>query len=178
MQAREVPGRERMRLFTPKPGTRSAVHVLKEPLPDITAFTAVVGSLVLQNPLGCTSYQSAKKTHPPVERLRERYTAKFVYEDVKHKQIGGSSEVYDSVGGYQDGIHAILSNMANIAAHRGRARHLPAADHFSVILKCHDPGGELFFLSLARDRITVASYTDDGIRRKVEAWTDGVEALQ
>ncbi len=167
-----------MRMFTPKPGTRSAVHVLKEPLPDIAAFTAVVGSLVLQNPLGCTSYRGTNKTHQPVKKVRERYTAKFVYEDTKHKQIGSSSEVYDSAEGYQDGIHAVLSSIANIAAHRGRARHKPEADHFSVILKCHDAGGELFFVSLARDRITVSSYTDDAIREKVAAWIDGVPALR
>lgn len=167
-----------MRMFTPKPGTRSAVHVLKEPFPDITAFTAAVRSLALQNPLGCTSYRTKTKTHPPVKKVRERYTAKFVYEDTEHKQIGSSSEVYDSVEGYQDGIHAVLSSIANIAAHRGRARHKPEADHFSVILKCHDAGGELFFVSLARDRITVSSYTDDAIREKVAAWIDSTPALR
>jgi hypothetical protein len=55
---------------------------------------------------------------------------------------------------------------------------VPGADHFSVILKCHDPGGELFFVSIARDRVTVASYTDDEIRRRIEAWTEGEPALQ
>ncbi|MCK9580353.1 MAG: hypothetical protein M0Q92_07860 [Methanoregula sp.] len=167
-----------MRPFKPKPGTKSAVHILKKPFPDIAVFTAIVRSLVLQNPLGCTSYRTVKKSHPPVSRVRERYTAKFVYLNPKGKQIGSSSEVYDSVEGYEDGIHAVFSNMANIAAHRGKAVHVPGADHFSVILKCHDPAGELFFVSLARDRITVASYTDDAIQKKVEAWTDGEPALQ
>lgn len=166
-----------MRPFKPKPGTKSAVHILKKPFADIAAFNAVVQSLVLQNPLGCTSYFTVKKNHPPVVRVRERYTAKFVYLDAKGKQIGSSSEVYDSVEGYQDGIHAILSNMANIAAHRGKAGHMPGADHFSVILKCHNPDGELFFVSLARDRITVASYTDNAILKKVEAWTASEPAL-
>jgi hypothetical protein len=166
-----------MRLFTPKPGTRSAVHILKTPFPDIAAFNAIVQMLILQNPLGCTSYRTVKKHHLPVTKVRERYTAKFVYEDAKQKQIGSSSEVYDSIEGYQDGIHAVHSNMANVAAHRGKARHIPGADHFSVILKCHDPEGELYFLSLARDRITVASYTNDAIRREVGRWTDGIPAL-
>ncbi|MFA5267369.1 MAG: hypothetical protein WC379_05315 [Methanoregula sp.] len=166
-----------MRPFKPKPGTKSAVHILKKPFSDITAFTATVQSLTLQNPLGCTSYYTVKKNHLPVVKVRERYTAKFVYLDTKGKQIGSSSEMYDSAEGYEEGIHAVLSNMANIAAHRGKARHLPGADHFSVILKCHDQEGELFFLSLARDRITVASYTDDAIRKKVEAWTASEPAL-
>jgi hypothetical protein len=166
-----------MRLFTPKPGTRSAVHILKKPFADIAAFDTVVQMLVLKNPLGCTSYWRVKKHHPPVAIVRERYTAKFVYENAKKKQIGSSSEVYDSIEGYQDGIHAVISNMANVAAHRGKARHIPGADYFSVILKCHDQEGELYFLSLARDRITVASYTDDAIRGKIGKWTDGIPAL-
>lgn len=167
-----------MRLFTPKTGTNSIVHILKTPLPDIDSFTALVRSLVLQNPLGCTSYRTVKRHHPPVAVVRERYTAKFVYEDAACRQIGTSSEVYDSADGYRDGIHAVLANIANAAAHRGKARHVPAADRFSAILKCHDPGGELFFVGLARDRITVASFTDTAIRRRAEAWTDGVPALQ
>jgi len=158
----------------PKPGTKSAFCILDKPFADIFSFQAVVQDLILRNPLGCTSYRTVKKHHPPVMKVRERYTAKFVYEDPAKKQIGSSSEVYNSVEGYEDGIHAVLSNMANIAAHRGRARHIPASDHFSVILKCHDAGGELYFLSLARDRITVASFNDEEIRKSVARWTEHI----
>jgi hypothetical protein len=163
--------------FNKKPGTKSAFHYLKKPLPDVTAFDAVVRSLVMNNPLGCTSYFGGRKNHWPVEKVREMYTAKFVYEDPNRKRIGTGQEMYDSVEGYQYGIAAVISNMANIAAHRGKVRHIPDNDLFSVILKCHDPGGELYFLSIARDRVTVSSYTDDEIRRRVEQWTDGVPAL-
>jgi hypothetical protein len=150
---------------------------MKKPFTDIDAFNAAVRALVRSNPLGCTSYRTARKFHLPVMIVRERYTAKFVYEDADKKQIGSSSEVYDSAEGYRNGIHAVMSSMANIAAHRGKVRHVPGADHFSVILKCHDPVGELYFLSLARDRITVASYTDDAILRKVSQWTEVIPAL-
>jgi hypothetical protein len=67
--------------------------------------------------------------------------------------------------------------MANIAAHRGKVRHVPTADHFSVLMKCHDPGGEFYFLSLARDRLTLSSYQSDGIRDRVGRWADGVAGL-
>jgi hypothetical protein len=166
-----------MRQFTPRAGTRRAVHILQKPLEDIAAFTGIINALLQQNPLGCTSYRTLKKHHPPVVLVRERYTAKFAYENTHRRQIGTSSEVYDSVEGYQDGIHAVMANMANITAHRGKARHLPGSDHFSAILKCHDAGGELYFLSLARDRIAVASYMDDEIRRKVEQWAAGIPSL-
>ena len=166
-----------MRYFKPKPGTKSAVRILKQPLPDITAFDAVVQSLVLKNPLGCMSYRSAKKHHPPVEKVREMYTAKFVYLNAIGKQIGIGLDMYNSIEGYQYGIAAVISNMANIAAHGGKVRHVPAADLFSVILKCNDPKAGLFFLSIARDRVTISSYSDDAIRARVETWADGVVAM-
>jgi hypothetical protein len=166
-----------MRYFTPRPGTKTAYHILKTPFPDITAFDAVVRSLVLNNPLGCVPYTKARKNHPPVEIVRERYTAKFEYLGPDRKQVGTGLDRYDSVEGYETGIAAVISNMANIASHRGKAKHIPAADLFSVLLKCQDPGGEWYFLSIARDRITVSSYTGDAIRRNVEAWTDSVPAL-
>jgi len=109
--------------------------------------------------------------------VRERYTAKFVYLDGNGKQVGTGSEVYDSIEGYETGIASVITNMANIASHRGKVVHLKEADLFSVTLKCHDPGGELYFLSLARDRITVSSFTDDTIRKRVERWADSVPAL-
>jgi hypothetical protein len=105
------------------------------------------------------------------------YTAKFVYLDTKGKQVGHGLDMFDSVEGYQTGIAAVISNMANIASHRGKVKHLPDADLFSVTLKCHDPEGELYFLSLARNRVTLSSYSDDSIRKRIERWTDGVPAL-
>jgi hypothetical protein len=166
-----------MRQFKPKPGTRSATRILHTKFADITAFTRVARELVLTNPLGCTAFRGVKKYHPPLEVVREMYTAKFVYTNEKGKRVGTGQEMYDSVDGYEFGIAAMISNMANIAAHRGKVRHIQVADHFSVILKCHDPEGGLFFVSISRDRLTVSSYTDDAIRKRVEAWADSVPAL-
>jgi hypothetical protein len=149
---------------------------LSKPVADITAFNAIVRSLVLKNPLGCTVYYLKRKPYPPVQTVREMYTAKFEYRNEK-KRIGTTIEMYDSVEGYETGIAAVISNMANVASHRGKPKHLPAADLFSVTLKCHDPNGELYFISLARDRMTVSSYSDDAIIRKVEEWAGGVPEL-
>jgi hypothetical protein len=166
-----------MRNFKPKPGTKSAVHILKTPFADIGAFEAVVRSLVLKNPLGCTSYMGKRKHNPPIQIVREMYTAKFAYLNAAGKQIGRGLDMYDSVEGFQTGIAAVISNMANIASHRGKVKHLQAGDLFSVLMKCHDPAGELYFLSLARDRITLSSYSDDTIRKRVGDWTAGVPAM-
>lgn len=105
------------------------------------------------------------------------YTEKFAYLNPDGKLIGRGLNMYNSVEGYQTGIAAVISNMANIASHRGKGKHLPGADLFSVLLKCHDPGGDLYVLSIARDRVTLESYSDDAIRHRVEAWTEGVPAL-
>lgn len=166
-----------MRYFKPKPGTKSAVHILKKPFPDIVAFDTIIRTLLLDNPLGCISYMCAKRNHPPLEIVREMYTAKFVYLNTEGKQIGTGLDRYDSVEGYQAGIVAVISNMANIASHRGKVKHLPAADLFSILLKCHDPDGELYFLSIARERVTLSSYSDDEIHKRIDMWTDGVPAL-
>lgn len=166
-----------MTQFRQRAGTKSAVHRLKKPVPDISVFDTIIQGLRMKNPLNCTSYMCAKRNHPPVEIVRELYTAKFVYLDEKGKRVGSGSEVYNSVEGYETGIAAVISNMANIASHRGKVKHMPAADLFSVTLKCHDQNGEFYFLSIARDRITLSSYTDEAIRKRAEKWSDGVPAL-
>lgn len=166
-----------MRHFKPKQGTKSATRILNTPFSDITAFSKVIQSLTRTNPLGCTSYMCAKRQHQPLEIVRQMYTAKFVYLNTEGKQTGRGLDMYDSVEGYQTGIAAIISNMANIASHRGKVKHMTEADLFSVLLKCHDPEGGLYFLSLARDRVTVASYSDDRIRILVEKWADRVPEL-
>jgi len=120
---------------------------------------------------------SAKVNYPPVKKVREMYTAKFVYRNASGKQIGRGSEVYNTPEGYENGIAAVISNMANIAAHSGKVRHIPGADLFAVTLRCHDPNGELYFLSLARDRLTLSSYSDEKIQKRVGTWVDSVPAL-
>ena len=129
-----------MPVFIPKPGSKSASRALKRPIPDIATFDSLVRNLVRSNPLGCTSYFSTRKNYPPVTVVREMYTAKFAYTNPAGKRIGTSSEVYDSMDGYETGVAAMISNVANITAHRGKIRHRKDADLFSAILKCNDPG--------------------------------------
>jgi hypothetical protein len=163
--------------FRPRPNTKRSYHRLKTPITDIAAFTAIIRSLVYTNPLGCTSYHSHLRAHPPIQKVREMYTAKFEYRNEKGKRVGTTIEMYDSVEGYETGIASVIANMANREAHRGKVKRLPSADLFSVMLKCHDPTDELFYLNIARDRMTLTSYTDDAIRTKVEKWADSVPEL-
>jgi len=163
--------------FKPRPGTKSAYRILKKPIADIGEFNAIVQSLIHSNPLGCTAYHTKRKNYPPVQKVREMYTAKFTYLNADGKRIGTGLDMYDSVEGYRSGIAAVISNIANIMSHRGKIRHLPDADLFSVMLKCHDPDGGMYYLSIARDRVTVSSYRDDAIRHRVEKWADEIPAF-
>jgi len=150
---------------------------MKVPVADIQVFDRIVQSLIQRNPLGCTPYFARVHHHPPIEKLREMYTAKFEYRNERRKRVGSTIEVYDSVEGYDTGIAAVISNMANIASHRAKPRHLPKADLFSVMLCCHDREGELYFLNISRTRITLSSFMNDAIQKKVETWTDSVPEL-
>ena len=63
----------------------------------------------------CIVYESGTN-HPPVEKTRETYTAKFVYQDADAKRIGTSAESYNTIAGYNTGISAVLANTANAAS--------------------------------------------------------------
>jgi hypothetical protein len=167
-----------MAVFREKTGTRSAVLYPKTPFPDIRAFSTFVRDIILKNPFGCTSYMTDRKNHPPVEKIREMYTAKFVYLDTGRVQVGSGSEIYHTLDGYEDGIAAVVSNTANALAHGGKAKHIPDADLFSVTLQCHDPDDTLWFLSVARDRVTISAYKDDEVKKRVGAWAKTVPTLQ
>jgi hypothetical protein len=163
--------------FRLRPGTKSVHHRMKVPIADIMVFDRIVQTLIQRNPLGCTPYFARLHHPPPVEKLREQYTARFEYRNERRKRIGSTIEVYDSVEGYGTGIASVISNMANIASHRAKPRHLPDADLFSVMLLCHDRDGEFYFLNISRDRITLSSFREEAIRKKVEAWTETIPEL-
>jgi len=163
--------------FLQKKGSNSATRTMGESIPDITVFDGIVRTLSMKNPLGCRSYRSAREAHKAVEKVRELYTAKFVYEDDRGKRVGTGSETYNSVGGYRTGIASVISNMANIASHGGTPSHTPEADLFAVTLSCNDPDHGLYSLSLLRNRITVSSFGDDAVLARVGIWADSVPEL-
>jgi len=163
--------------FTQNTNVKSAVRKLANPIADVDAFNAVVQSVILNNPFGCVSYMSSGVNHPPVEKTRESYTAKFVYQDAGAKRIGSNSENYSTIAGYNAGIPAVLANSANSAAHGGTPVRNAEADSFSATLKCHDPNGELYSVNFSRQQVTISSYEDDAIRTRIETWADGVPAL-
>ena len=156
---------------------KSAVRKLVDPIADIAAFDALVQSVITANPFGCVAYSQASVNHPPVEKIRENYTARIVYTNADAKTVGINTGRYTTVAGFTAGNTAVLGNTANNTAHGGTPERDPANDSFSATLRCRDPNGELYNLTFARDRVSLISYSDDAIRTKVEKWADSVPAL-
>jgi len=163
--------------FTQNTNVKSAVRKLAEPIADINAFNTLIQSVITTDPFGYVSYMSAGVNHPPVEKTRESYTAKFVYQDADAKTVGRGTETYSTLAGFTAGVSAVLANAANVTAHAGTIARSPDADSYSATLRCHDPNGELYLVNFSRQQVTISSYEDDAIRTRIETWADGVAAL-
>jgi hypothetical protein len=163
--------------FIQKTNVKSAVRTLADPIADVTAFNTLVQSVITTNPFACVSYVTAGVTHAPVEKTRETYVAKVIYQDGDAKTIGNEAGKFNSIAGFTAGATALLGSAALTAAHGGTPARDSDNETFSATLKCHDPNGELYMLTFSRDQVSLTSYSDDAIRTKVETWADTVAAL-
>jgi hypothetical protein len=163
--------------FVQSSQSKNAVRELASPITDVTAFNLIVQSVITDNPFGCVSYMTAGETHDPVEKTRESYTAKLVYEDVEAKTVGNGSHKFNTIAGFNAGVTALLAAAAVTTAHAGTALHDSENDSFSATLRCHDANGELYMVNFSRTRVTLTSYADEAIRTAVETWADTVPAL-
>ena len=163
--------------FIQNTNVKSAVRKLADPIADISTFNTIVQSVITSNPFGCVSYMSSGSNHQPVEKTRESYTAKFVYQDSNAKSVGSTAESYNTLAGFNAGISAVIANTANNTAHGGTPVHDADNDNFSASLRCHDPNGEMYVVNFSRQQVSISSYEDDSIRTRIETWADGVTAL-
>ena len=106
--------------FTQSTNVKSAVRKLAEPIADISAFNAMIQSVILNNPFGCVSYMSSGASHPPVEKTREAYTAKIVYQDEDAKIVGRGADTYNSIARFQ---RRHRRNHRQHRKHHGPRRH-------------------------------------------------------
>ncbi len=163
--------------FIEKTVTKTAVRELANPIADVSTFDSIVQAVITTNPFGCVSWTQAGVTHQPVEKTRENYVAKMVYQDVLAKTVGTGSHRFNSIAGFNAGGTALLAATAVTAAHNGTAARDPVNDTYSATLNCRDPNGENYMVTISRDRVNLTSYSDDAIRTKVETWADSVPAL-
>ena len=163
--------------FVQKTSVKSAVRKLASPIADVTAFTAIVQSVITDNPFACTAYESAGVSHAPVEKTKENYVVKIVYQDPEAKTVGTDSAKFNSVAGFNAGATALLADTALAAAHGGTPVRDAADETYSATLKCHDANGEIYMVTFNRESVSITSYSDDSIRTKLETWADTVAAL-
>jgi hypothetical protein len=157
--------------------SKNAVRELASPIADVTAFNTIVQSVITNNPFECVAYMTAGVNHDPVEKVRESYTVRIIYQDPEAKTVGNNTSKFNTIAGFNAGATALLADAALAAAHGGTAVRDGESESFSVTLRCHDANGELYNVTITRDRVTVQSYADDAILSKVETWADTVAAL-
>jgi hypothetical protein len=163
--------------FVQKTVTKTAVRELATPIADVSAFNTIVQSVITANPFGCVAYTVSGVNHPGVEKTRETYVAKIVYEDALAKTVGTDACKFNSMAGFNAGAAALLASAPLAGAHAGTPVRDLAGETYSATLKCNDPNGELYMVTFNRGSISLSSYSDDAIRTKVETWADSVAAL-
>jgi hypothetical protein len=163
--------------FVQSSETKNAVRELAAPISDVTTFDGIVQSVITTNPFGCVAYMTAGTNHPGVEKAREKYTVRFIYQGGTAETVGNGAHSFDTIAHYNAGITALAAAAAVTASHGGTFVHSGEDDSFSATLKCHDPNGELYNVTISRSRVTVQSYSDDAVLAKVETWADTVAAL-
>jgi len=163
--------------FVQSSETKRAVRKLTNPIADVTAFNTIIQSVITANPFGCVAYMTAGENHPAVEKTKEAYTAKIVYQDTDAKTVGTGTHKFDTLAGFSAGATALLGAATVTVAHGGTAAHDTDGDTYSATVKCHDPNGEIYSLVFSRDQISLSSYEDEAIRTKIETWADTVPEL-
>ena len=112
---------------------KTAVRELATPIADVTAFAEVVDDVVTNNPFGCTAYQVGQREPlPAVEKTREAYTARIIYEDDEAQTVGTVSAKCPTVAAYTANVATVLANAALASAMGGTAAHATDSDSFSA----------------------------------------------
>jgi hypothetical protein len=157
---------------------KTSVRELTVPFADVAAFDAVVQSVLDENPFGCTDETGdGGAVIPGVARNREYYTARVVYEDGEAKAVGQISVRSPTVAAFEANAAEVVANAALAASMGGTAVRDTAKEAFSCQLRCHDPSGEVYYVTFTRKNVRISSYQDDAVRTAVEAWADTVPAL-
>jgi hypothetical protein len=158
---------------------KTALRDLTVPIADVTSFNTLVESIIADNPFGCVEYTTkAGETIAPVIKNREHYTAKVDFLDGEGKRVGTVSLQSPSIAAFNANASEVLANTA-LAAAMGATdalRNGPGETYYAQ-LKCHDPSGDDYYVTLTRKTVRVSSYQDDAIRDAVETWADDVPAL-
>ena len=114
---------------------------------------------------------------PAVEKTKEAYTARFVYENNEAETIGTTAVRCPTVAAYTGAVTAIPADTALNTAIGATGVHVIDDDSFSATVRCHPANGELFNVLVTRAAVTVSGYSADAILAAVEDWADSVPYL-
>jgi hypothetical protein len=157
--------------------TKTAVRDLAEPIADLASFMTLVQEILDDNPWGCTSYQYAGKTLPAIAKSREYYSGRIVYENAEAKTVGQITVKAPSATAFNANVNTVMTTAALGTAMGGTPSHDSSEDKFSCALKCHDSNGEVYLVTLTRDKVRLSSFEADSIRTSLETWADAVGIL-
>ena len=163
--------------FTPSTSTKTAVRKFAYPIADVTVFENIVQSVITNNPFQCTAYHQAGTDHAPVERSRQGYTSRVIFEDTNAKQVGSVSIRAGDVAAFTTVANHIVDDPAIATSLGGASNRDYEHENYTVTLKCHDANGELYYLNFSRSQVSLSSYNNEAIRTRVETWADTVPAL-
>ncbi len=94
---------------------------------------------------------TAGESHPPVEKTKEAYTAKIVYQDSDAKSRRHRTHKFNTLAGFNAGVHRACSPLRPSRPHTAAPPPMtPMSETFSATLKCHDPNGELYLVNFSR----------------------------
>ena len=115
--------------------------------------------------------------HAPVERSREAYTARIIYQNNDAEIVGLITIRAASIAAFTAVANHILADAAVATALGGTAVRDSDSEKYTTTLKCHDQNGEIYFVDFSRSQVRLSSFSDDAIKSKVETWADTVAAL-
>jgi len=163
--------------FVQKSVTKTAVRVLTAPVANAAAIKTIADNVVSTNPFGCTSYEVGGVTMDPVAITKQTYGTQILYEDDDAKTVGSVSIRAPTTAAFATMKSEVLADEEMTTAMGGDPVNMADKETYSITLKCHDPSGETYYVTLGREQVRVSSYEDDSILALVEAWADTVPAL-
>ena len=163
--------------FTTSNTTKSAVRKLAEPLADVTAFDNIVQGVITNNPFQCVSYNASGVNHPPVERSKQGYTARVLYQDTDAKVVAIISARAPTIAAFTSVANQIVADTQMATALGGTPVRDLDNEKYAATLRCHDANGEIYYVNFSRDQVTLTSFSDEAIKSRVETWADTITAL-
>jgi len=158
--------------------TKSAVRKIVEPIADVTAFDNIVQGVITNNPFQCVSYNASGVSHAPVEKSKQGYTARILYQDAEANTIAVISVRAPTIASFTSAANQIKDDAQLKTTFGGTTFRDSDSEKYAATLRCHDVTGEIYYVNFSRDRVTLTSFSDAAIQSKVETWADTIPALE